>query len=103
MESDAGQPRPFQHPLEHVQNAVRGHGASGGRWEYPFAVARFSSLLHQNVYRIRRQRQGPVGIFCFQRGFDYFAILPRDGSLNFQCSVLEVHIRPLQSQQFPTA
>ena len=23
MESDAGQPSPFQHPLEHVQNAVR--------------------------------------------------------------------------------
>ena len=23
MESDAGQPRPFQHPLEHVQHAVR--------------------------------------------------------------------------------
>ena len=24
------QPRPFQHPLEHVQHAVRGHGASVG-------------------------------------------------------------------------
>ena len=23
VESDAGQPRPFQHPLEHVQHAVR--------------------------------------------------------------------------------
>ena len=23
VESDAGQPSPFQHPLEHVQNAVR--------------------------------------------------------------------------------
>ena len=30
MESDAGQPRPFQHPLEHMQDAVRGHGASVG-------------------------------------------------------------------------
>ena len=30
VESDAGQPSPFQHPLEHVQDAVRGHGASGG-------------------------------------------------------------------------
>ena len=28
VESDAGQPSPFQHPLEHVQDAVRGHGAS---------------------------------------------------------------------------
>ena len=30
MKSDTGQPRPFQHPLEHVQHAVRGHGASVG-------------------------------------------------------------------------
>ena len=65
VESDAGQPCPFQHPLEHVQDAVRGHGASGWRWEYPFAVTRFSSLLHQNAYRVCRQRQGAVGVFCF--------------------------------------
>ena len=30
MKADAWQPRPFQHPLEHMQHAVRGHGASGG-------------------------------------------------------------------------
>ena len=30
VESDAGQPCPFQHPLEYVQDAVRRHGASGG-------------------------------------------------------------------------
>ena len=30
-------------------------------------VTRFSSLLHQNVYRVYRQRQGAVGVFCFQR------------------------------------
>ena len=30
VESDAGQPSPFQHPLEHVQDAVRRHGASDG-------------------------------------------------------------------------
>ena len=59
--------------------------------------------MHQNAYRVCRQGQCAVGVFRFQRGFDYFAILPRDGSLNFQCSVPEVHIRPLQSQQFPTA
>ena len=76
MKADAGQPRPFQHPLEHVQHAVRGHRASGGRWEYPFAVARFSSLLHQNVYRIRRQGQCAVGVFRFQRCLDHFAVLP---------------------------
>ena len=76
VESDAGQPRAFQHSLQHMQHAVRGHRASGGRWEYPFAVARFSSLLHQNVYRIRRQGQCAVGVFRFQRCLDHFAILP---------------------------
>ena len=76
MKAYPWQSRPFQHPLEHVQDAVRGHGASGGRWEYPLAVARFSSLLHQNVYRIRRQRQCAVGVFRFQWCFDYFAVLP---------------------------
>ena len=30
VESDARQPSSFQNPLEHVQHAVRGHGASGG-------------------------------------------------------------------------
>ena len=103
MESDAGQPRPFQHPLEHVQDAVRGHGASAWRWEYPLAVARFSSLLHQNVYRIRRQRQRAVGIFRFQRGFDYLAVLPGNGPLDFQHTTVEINVRPFQSQQFPTA
>ena len=30
MEADAGQPRPLQHPVQHVQHAVRRHGAAGG-------------------------------------------------------------------------
>ena len=76
VESDAGQPSPFQHPLEHVQDAVRGHGASGGRWEHPFAIPDLAFLHFQYVYCVCRQGQGAVGVFCFQRGFDYFAILP---------------------------
>ena len=28
MKAYPWQPRPFQHPLEHMQHAVRGHGAS---------------------------------------------------------------------------
>ena len=31
MEANAWQPRSFQHPLEHVQDAVRGHGAAAWR------------------------------------------------------------------------
>jgi len=56
-------------------------------------------LLHQNVYRICRQRQGAVGVFRFQWGLDYLAVLPRDGSLNFQRTTVEVDVYPLQSQQ----
>ena len=103
MKAYAGQSGPFQYSLQHMQDAVRGHGASGGRWEYPFAVTRFSSLLHQNVYRICRQWQGAIGVFCFQRGLDHFSVLPGNGPLNFQHTTVEVNVRPLQPQQFPTA
>ena len=47
-----------------------------------------------------RQRQCAVGIFRFQRGFHHFAILPRDGSLDFQRTTVEVNVCPLQAQQF---
>ena len=94
VESDAGQPRTFQNPLEHVQHAVRGHGASGGRWEYPFAVTRFSSLLHQNVYRVCRQRQCAVGVFCFQRHLNDLAVDAPDLALNPKVSFFQINVRP---------
>ena len=76
VDSDTGQPSPFQHPLEHVQDAVRGHGASAWRWEYPFAVTHLALLHFQYAYRVCRQRQCAVGVFRFQWGFDYLAVLP---------------------------
>ena len=94
MEAYPWQSRPFQHPLEHVQHAVRGHGASGGRWEYPFAVTRFSSLLHQNVYRVCRQRQGAVGVFCFQRHLNDLAVDAPDLPLNPKVSFFQINVRP---------
>ena len=103
MEADAGQSRPFQDSLQHVQDAVRGHGAACWRWEYPFAAVRLAPLYFQNVYRICRQRQCAVGVFRFQRCFHYLAVLPRDGSLDFQYATVKVYIYPLQPQQFPTA
>ena len=39
MEPNLRQSRPLQHPVEHVEDAVRGHRAAGGRGEYPGAVA----------------------------------------------------------------
>ena len=94
VESDAGQPSPFQHPLEHVQDAVRGHGTSSGRWEHPFVVTRFSSLLHQNVYRICRQGQGAVGVFRFQRHLNDFAVDAPDLPLNPKVSFFQINVRP---------
>ena len=61
VESNPRQPRPLQHPVEHVQHAVRGDRPSGGTGEYPWAVSCFLPLGFQKVYRIRRQRQGAVG------------------------------------------
>ena len=67
MEPHLRQPCPLQDAVQHMQHAVRRYGASGGRWEYPFTVPNFAFLYFQNVYRVCRQRQGAVGVFCFQR------------------------------------
>ena len=38
------QARPFQHPVEHVQHAVRGDRPAGGAGEHPRAVSCFLPL-----------------------------------------------------------
>ena len=45
MEPHARQSRPFQHPVEHVQHAVRGDRPARGAGEYPGATAHFFLLL----------------------------------------------------------
>ena len=45
VEADVGQARPVQHPAEHMQNAVRGHGAARGGREDPGAVPGFPFLF----------------------------------------------------------
>ena len=62
VESDAGQPSPFQHPLEHVQDAVRGHGVAVRRWEY-ILTSYFFLLRLENFYCI--SRDGDVAIKVF--------------------------------------
>ena len=94
MEPYLRQPCPLQDAVQHVQDAVRRHGASGGRWEYPFAVARFSSLLHQNAYRVCRQGQGAVGVFRFQRHLNDFAVDAPDLPLNPEVSFFQINVRP---------
>ena len=41
-----------------------------------------------------------LGVFCFQRCLDHFAVLPGNGSQDFQHATVEVDVRPFQSQQF---
>lgn len=44
VEPHLGQPCPFQDPVEHMEDAVRGDGATCGRRKYIFAVALFFLL-----------------------------------------------------------
>ena len=98
MEGDFLQTCPFQHSLEHVQDAVRGYGASGWGREDVFTGG---SLLHlpQQFYRVGSYRDVAVGVFCFQRCFHNCSILPQDLSLDADNSFIQVNIAPFESQQ----
>ena len=62
MESDAGQPCSFQHPLEHMQHAIWGDGVAVRRWEY-ILTSYFFLLRLENFYCI--SRDGDVAIKVF--------------------------------------
>ena len=68
VEGDFLQTCPFQHSLEHVQDAIRGDGASSWGREDIFTSG---SLLHlpEEFYCAGSYRDISVGIFCFQRCF----------------------------------
>ena len=65
VEPDFGQSRPLQNPVEHMEHAVWGDRAAGGRGEYPGTGAGFLSLLFQNLDGVLRQEQCPVGVLGF--------------------------------------
>ena len=44
VETDFWQSRPFQHPVEHMEDTVRGDWATRGGWKYVLAVAAFFLL-----------------------------------------------------------
>ena len=56
------QSRPFQHSLQHMQDAVRGHGVAVRRWEY-ILTSYFFLLRLENFYCI--SRDGDVAIKVF--------------------------------------
>ncbi len=51
VESDLGNPRPFQHPLQHIVHAVRGDGSAVGGGEYVLVMG-LGFLLFQDFYRL---------------------------------------------------
>ena len=74
--------------------------ASCGRREHVWAVTAFLPLLLQNTYRIRRQRQGAVGVLRLQWGFDDLSIDPCDLPLDPEAALRQINIFPSQPQQF---
>ena len=54
----------------------------------------FAFLYFQNVYRVCRQRQGAVGIFCFQRHLNDLAVDAPDLPLNPKVSFFQINVRP---------
>ena len=63
-----------------------------------------AKMLCCSTYQFQRMfafmNNVPLGVFRFQWCFDYLAVLPRDGPLDFQHTTVEVDVRPFQPQQF---
>ena len=62
MKADAWQPSPFQHSLQHMQDAIWGDGVAVRRWEY-ILTSYFFLLRLENFYCI--SRDGDVAIKVF--------------------------------------
>ena len=88
---------PFQHSLEHVQDAVRGYGASVWRGEYILVF-----LLHtfEDFDGICSYRNIAVRVFRFQRGLHHLAILTKYLPPDVEDALVQINVAPFQSQQF---
>ena len=102
MEPDLRQSRPLQHPMQHMENTVRGNGPAVGRREDPGAAAYFFSLLFQNAYRILCQRQGAVGVLCFQGCLHHLTVDPGYLPFNPEVAPFQIKILPLQTEKLTT-
>ena len=78
MKSDLWQSCPLQDPVQHLEDAIREDRSACQRREHVLIAAAFLFLLFQDSYRISSQRDGSVGIFCFQRGLYHFFVDPGD-------------------------
>ena len=96
VESYPIQPRPFQHPLEHMEDAVRGHRAAVWRGEDVLIF-----LLHplEDFDGFRSYRDAAVGVFCFQGCFHHLTVLTENLSSKSSCKqrVKKLGLRRLRS------
>ena len=100
MKSDLWQSCPLQDPVQHLEDAIREDRSACQRREHVLIAAAFLFLLFQDSYRISSQRDGSVGIFCFQRGLYHFFVDPGDLPLNPEDALLQIKVLPFQAEEF---
>ena len=101
VEPDLRQSRPVQHPVKHMQHAVRRDGAAGGRGEH-IDPAYILLLLPENFCGVRPDGEGAVGIFCFQRCFHHLPVDPHNLPPHRDRLLLQVDVLPMKPQQLPS-
>lgn len=102
MEADFWQPHPLQHPVEHIQNAVRRDWAACARGEHVLASG-FPLLLSENFHRVLSDGHTAVGVLCLERGLHHLAVDSGDLTAHLDRAALQVNVLPLESQQLTPA
>ena len=98
VESNPGQSNLFQHPVEHVEHAVRRDETACRRGEHILTVG-FSPLVFENLHRILPDGHASIGVFRFQRSLYHLAIDPGDLAAHLNRASLQVDVLPLEAQQ----
>ena len=102
MKSSLGQPRPLQHPVEHMEHAVRGDWAACGRGEHILAGGT-PPLLLENFHGILPDEYAPIGVFRLERGLHHLAVDPGNLAAHLDRAPLLVDVLPFEPQQFTPA
>ena len=103
MKPNLRQPRPIQHPMEHMKHTIRCNRPARGTGEHISAAGLLFPLLLQNAYRIRPEGDGAVGIFRFQRSLPHLAIDAANLTAHSERLRGEINVLPLEPQQFTPA
>ena len=102
MESDLRDTCSFQHPLQHIIDAVRRDGATVRRREH-IGVVGLALLLSQDFDCLRRNADCPVGILGFQRCFHDLTIHSCYLTAHLDDAILPVDVTLLESEKLTPA